>query len=162
VGQELLGPSYFFISLVLGPLNSLVWYVPSYRYIWSLTPIFVSARTSKRHHHFEHRDLVLLFHKPRFLLAHIIVRLRQLGLELREICLVVQQVALVSTFSVCMCLKFARDTMNTSYILLVSVFQFCSTSTGMVSVLPSVMSLVHDSRMSAKDMHVLKGVCCCL
>ena len=73
-----------------------------------------------------------------------------------------QQVALASTFSVCMCLKFARDTMNTSYILLVSVFQFCSTSTGMVSVLPSVMSSVHDSRMSAKDMHVLKGVCCCL
>ena len=58
----------------------------------------------------------MLFHKPRFLLAHIIVRLRQLGLELREICLVVQQVALASTFSVCMCLKFARDTMNTSYI----------------------------------------------
>jgi len=32
VGQERLGPSYFFISLVLGPLNSLVWYVPSLRY----------------------------------------------------------------------------------------------------------------------------------
>jgi hypothetical protein len=32
VGQERLGPSYFFISLVLGPLNSLVWYVPSVRY----------------------------------------------------------------------------------------------------------------------------------
>ncbi len=29
VGQERLGPSYFFISLVLGPLNSLLWYVPS-------------------------------------------------------------------------------------------------------------------------------------
>jgi hypothetical protein len=27
VGQERLGPSYFFISLVLGPLNSLLWYV---------------------------------------------------------------------------------------------------------------------------------------
>ena len=26
VGQELLGPSYFFIPLVLGPLNSLVWW----------------------------------------------------------------------------------------------------------------------------------------
>jgi hypothetical protein len=25
VGQERLGPSYFFISLVLGPLNSLLW-----------------------------------------------------------------------------------------------------------------------------------------
>jgi hypothetical protein len=34
VGQERLGPSYFFISLVLGPLNSLLWYVPSSRYIW--------------------------------------------------------------------------------------------------------------------------------
>jgi hypothetical protein len=32
VGQEQLGPSYFFTSLVLGPLNSLVWYVPSLRY----------------------------------------------------------------------------------------------------------------------------------
>jgi hypothetical protein len=28
-GQRL-GPSYFFISLVLGPLNSLAWYVPSF------------------------------------------------------------------------------------------------------------------------------------
>jgi hypothetical protein len=34
VSQERLGPSYFFISLVLGPLNSLLWYVPSLRYIW--------------------------------------------------------------------------------------------------------------------------------
>jgi hypothetical protein len=32
VGQERLGSSYFFISLVLGPLNGLVWYVPSLRY----------------------------------------------------------------------------------------------------------------------------------
>ena len=32
MGQERLGPSYFFISLVLGPRNSLVWYVPSLRY----------------------------------------------------------------------------------------------------------------------------------
>jgi len=30
VGQERLGPSYFFIPLVLGP--RLVWYVPSLRY----------------------------------------------------------------------------------------------------------------------------------
>ena len=30
--------SYFFISLVLGPLNSLLWYVPSSRYIWSSAP----------------------------------------------------------------------------------------------------------------------------
>ena len=40
VGQERLGPSYFFISLVLGPLNSLLWYV--------------SARTNKRHHHHQY------------------------------------------------------------------------------------------------------------
>jgi hypothetical protein len=34
VGQERLGPSYFFISLVLGPLNSLLGYVPSSRYVY--------------------------------------------------------------------------------------------------------------------------------
>jgi hypothetical protein len=39
VGQERIGPSYFFMSLVLGPLNSLLWYVPSSRYILSLAPI---------------------------------------------------------------------------------------------------------------------------
>ena len=39
VGQERLGPSYFLISLVLVPLNSLVWYVPSSRYIRSSAPI---------------------------------------------------------------------------------------------------------------------------
>jgi hypothetical protein len=37
VGQERLGPSYFFISLVLGPLNSLVWYVPSLRHTCGLS-----------------------------------------------------------------------------------------------------------------------------
>jgi hypothetical protein len=37
VSQERLGPSYFFISLLLGPLNSLFWYVPSSRY--SSSPI---------------------------------------------------------------------------------------------------------------------------
>ena len=36
---ERLGPSYFFISLVLGHLHSLLWYVPSSRYIWSSAPI---------------------------------------------------------------------------------------------------------------------------
>jgi hypothetical protein len=36
VGQEQLGPSYFFISLVLGPLKSLVWYLPSLRYTYGL------------------------------------------------------------------------------------------------------------------------------
>ena len=49
VVQERLGLSYFFISLVLGPLNRLLWYVPSSRYVWS--SYFVSARTNKRHHH---------------------------------------------------------------------------------------------------------------
>jgi hypothetical protein len=39
VGQERLGPSFFFTSLVLGPLNSLLWYAPSSRYIWSSAPI---------------------------------------------------------------------------------------------------------------------------
>ena len=28
----LIGPSYFSISLVLGPLNSLAWYLPALRY----------------------------------------------------------------------------------------------------------------------------------
>jgi hypothetical protein len=54
VGQERLGPSYFFISLVLGPLNSLLWSVPSSRNIGSSLArllLFVSARTNKRHHH---------------------------------------------------------------------------------------------------------------
>jgi hypothetical protein len=39
VGFPLRGGSYFFISFVLGPLNSLLWYVPSSRYIWSSAPI---------------------------------------------------------------------------------------------------------------------------
>jgi hypothetical protein len=54
VGQERLGPSYFFISLVLGPLNSLLWYVPSSRYVYIYGVrllFFVSSRTNKRHHH---------------------------------------------------------------------------------------------------------------
>ena len=37
--EERLGPSYFFISFVLGPLNSLLRYVPSSRYVWSSAPI---------------------------------------------------------------------------------------------------------------------------
>jgi hypothetical protein len=36
------------ISLVLGPLNSLL---PASRYIWSSAPIFCFSRTNKRHHH---------------------------------------------------------------------------------------------------------------
>jgi hypothetical protein len=56
VGQDLLGPSYFFISLVLGPLNSLVWYVPSLRYTRGLGwPIHcgvevTESSTNKQHH----------------------------------------------------------------------------------------------------------------
>jgi hypothetical protein len=38
VDQDSLGPSCF-ISLVLGPLNSPLWYVPSSRYIWNSAPI---------------------------------------------------------------------------------------------------------------------------
>jgi hypothetical protein len=51
VGQELLGPSYFFTSLVLGPLNSSYGtYLPKGIYgAWLL--FFVCARTNKRHHH---------------------------------------------------------------------------------------------------------------
>jgi hypothetical protein len=51
-GQEWLGPSYFFISVVLGPLNILVWWEVPLGYIFGL--IFVSARTNKRpkrHYH---------------------------------------------------------------------------------------------------------------
>jgi hypothetical protein len=33
VGQERLGPSYFFIPLMLGPLNNLVWWEVSLGYI---------------------------------------------------------------------------------------------------------------------------------
>ena len=32
--------TYFFISLVLVPLNNLLWYVPSSRYIWRSAPLF--------------------------------------------------------------------------------------------------------------------------
>ena len=44
MGQELLGPSYFFIPLVLGPLNPHMVRAP---YLWSSAPIFVPARTKK-------------------------------------------------------------------------------------------------------------------
>ena len=40
MAQERLGPSYFFISFLLGPLNSLLWYVPFSRYTWSSFPIW--------------------------------------------------------------------------------------------------------------------------
>jgi hypothetical protein len=56
VGQERLGPSYFFIPLVLGPLNSLLWYVPSFRYTRGLgwrvhCGVEVESSTNKQHHH---------------------------------------------------------------------------------------------------------------
>ena len=56
MGQERLGSSYFFISLVLGPLNSLVWYVPSLRYIrglgWRMHCCVevTESSTNKQHH----------------------------------------------------------------------------------------------------------------
>ena len=45
-GSGELGPSYFFISLVLGPLNSLLWYVRSSRYITARARAFPRAPTS--------------------------------------------------------------------------------------------------------------------
>ena len=56
MGQERLGPSYFFIPVVLGPLNSLVWYVTSLRYTRSLGWIMhcgvevTESSTNKQHH----------------------------------------------------------------------------------------------------------------
>jgi hypothetical protein len=41
--QEQIKDIVIIISLVLGPVNSLLWYVPSSRYIWSLAPIFCSS-----------------------------------------------------------------------------------------------------------------------
>jgi hypothetical protein len=57
VDQERLGPSYFFISFVLGPLNSLVWYVPSLGYTrglgWRMHcgVEVTESSTNKQHHH---------------------------------------------------------------------------------------------------------------
>jgi hypothetical protein len=62
VGQERLGPFYFFISLVLGPLNSLVWYVPSLRYTrglgWRIHcgVEVTESSTNKQHHRQRGRD----------------------------------------------------------------------------------------------------------
>ena len=57
MGQERLGPSHFFIPLVLGPLNnSLVWYVPSLRYTrglgWRMHcgAEVTESSTNKQHH----------------------------------------------------------------------------------------------------------------
>jgi hypothetical protein len=56
VGQERLGPSHFFIPLVLGPLNSLVWYVPSSRYTrgigWRMhCGVEVTESSTNKQHH---------------------------------------------------------------------------------------------------------------
>ena len=59
MGQERLGPSYFFISLVLGPQNSLVWYVPSLRYTRGLDwcihcGVEVTESSTNKQHHLSH------------------------------------------------------------------------------------------------------------
>ena len=59
MGQERLGPSYFFKSLVLGPLNSLVWYVPSLRYTrglgWRMhCGVEVTESSTNKQHHLSH------------------------------------------------------------------------------------------------------------
>jgi hypothetical protein len=56
VGQDRLGPSYIFIPLVLGPLNSLVWYVPSFRYTrglgWRMhCGVEVTESSTNKQHH---------------------------------------------------------------------------------------------------------------
>jgi hypothetical protein len=70
-----LGPSYFFISLVLGPLNSLVWYVPSLRYTrglgWRIHcgVEVTESSTNKQHHHLQPQCTLLLmlhFFSPSF------------------------------------------------------------------------------------------------
>jgi hypothetical protein len=45
VGQERLGPSYFFIPLVLGPLNSLVWCEVPLGYIALRSFLFLQKQT---------------------------------------------------------------------------------------------------------------------
>ncbi len=56
MGQERLGPSYFFIPLVRGPLNTLVWYVPSLRYTrglgWRMhCGVEVTESSTNKQHH---------------------------------------------------------------------------------------------------------------
>ena len=51
MGQERLGPSYFFILLVLGPLKHPVMVRTFLKVYMELGSYFVSARTNKRHHH---------------------------------------------------------------------------------------------------------------
>jgi hypothetical protein len=62
-GQERLGPSYFFISLVLGPLNRLVWYVPSLRYTrglgWRIhCGVEVTESSTSKQHHLSQRHTI--------------------------------------------------------------------------------------------------------
>jgi hypothetical protein len=67
-----LGPSYFFISLVLGPLNSLVWYVPSSRYTrclgWRMhCCVEVTESSTNKQHHLS-RHLFLGWCEPKLLM----------------------------------------------------------------------------------------------
>jgi hypothetical protein len=57
--QYTTGPSHFFIPLVLGPLNSLVWYVPSLRYTrglgWRMhCGVEVTESSTNKQHHLSH------------------------------------------------------------------------------------------------------------
>ena len=66
MGQERLGPSYFFISLVLGPLNSLVWYVSSLRYTrglgWRMQcGVKVTESSTNKQHHLSTAGVFHLF-----------------------------------------------------------------------------------------------------
>jgi hypothetical protein len=63
VGQERLGPSYFLIPLVLGPRNSLVWYVPSLRYTrglgWRMhCGVEVTELSTNKQHHISQKNKV--------------------------------------------------------------------------------------------------------
>ena len=75
------GPSYFFLQLVLGPLNSLVWYVPSVRYTrglgWRMHcgAEVTESSTNKQHH--------LSLHKPCGMDSH--------GLQKREQCNIIRR-----------------------------------------------------------------------
>ena len=67
MGQERLGPSYFFISSVLGPLNSLAWYVPSLRYTrgpgWRMhCGVEVTESSTNKQHHLSVLDVVADLH----------------------------------------------------------------------------------------------------
>ena len=68
MGQERSAPSYFFISLVLGPLNSLVWYVPSLRYTLGLgwrmhCGVEVTESSTNKQHHLWREDRCLVVSK---------------------------------------------------------------------------------------------------